>query len=174
MVIAFIVGDVIMFKTGIDEVDLNILSSLQENSRTPFTKIAEKLGVSDATIHLRVKKMEDMGLIEKYTIIINDKEIGQPVTTYVLIRVDPGTVENVCMNLMELEDVYEVCEIHERYDILVKVRGSGLEDIRDTLIQKIRSITDVVGSEAYTVYKTWKRDLGVLIESLEEKSMVKK
>jgi Lrp/AsnC family transcriptional regulator for asnA, asnC and gidA len=163
-----------MLNMEIDEVDLNILSSLQENSRTPFTKIAGKLGVSDATIHLRVKKMEELGLIEKYTIIVNEKEIGQPVTTYVLIRVDPGTVEDVCLKLRELDEVYEVCEIHERYDILVKVRGSGLEDIRDTLIQKIRSITDVVGSEAYTVYKIWKRDLGVRIDSLEEKAMVKK
>jgi DNA-binding Lrp family transcriptional regulator len=74
------------------------------------------------------------------------------------------------MKLRELEDVYEVCEIHERYDILVKVRGSGLEDIRDTLIQKIRSITDVVGSEAYTVYKTWKRDFGVRMDGLKEKN----
>jgi Lrp/AsnC family transcriptional regulator for asnA, asnC and gidA len=164
---------VILLNTEIDAVDLNILSFLQENSRTPFTKIAEKLRVSDATIHLRVKKMEELGLIEKYTIIINEEDIGKPVTTYVLIRVDPGTVEDVCMKLRELEDVYEVCEIHERYDILVKVRGSGLEDIRDTLIQKIRSITDVVGSEAYTVYKTWKRDLGVRIESLEEKALVR-
>ena len=156
----------------IDAIDRSILSSLQENSRTPFTKIAEKLGVSDATIHLRVKKMEELGVIEKYTIIINEEEIGQPVTIYVLIRVDPGTVEEVCMKLRALEDVYEVCEIHERYDILVKVRGSGLEDIRDTLIQKIRSITNVVGSEAYTVYKTWKRDLGVRIEQLEETALV--
>jgi Lrp/AsnC family transcriptional regulator for asnA, asnC and gidA len=167
MAIAYSRSDVIVLNKEIDEVDLNILSSLQENSRMPFTRIAEKFGVSDATIHLRVKKMEDLGVIEKYTIIINEQAIGQPVTTYVLIRVDPGTVEEVCMNLRELDEVYEVCEIHERYDILVKVRGSGLEDIRNTLIQKIRSITDVVGSEAYTVYKTWKRDFGVQIESLE-------
>jgi len=161
-----------MANEKIDEVDLNTLSILQEDSRTPFTKIAERIGVSDATVHLRVKKMEERGIIKRYTIILNEEELGKPFTTYVLIRVDPGTVEDVCMKLMELEDVYEVCEIHERYDILVKVRGSGLEDIRDTLIQKIRSITDVVGSEAYTVYKTWKRDLGVRIESLEEKAMV--
>ena len=38
--------------------------------------------------------------------------------------------------------------------------GYGLDEVRDILIQKIRSIPDVVGSEAYTVYKTWKRDLG--------------
>jgi DNA-binding Lrp family transcriptional regulator len=102
-------------------------------------------------------------LIEKYTVIINEEKMGKPVTTYVLIRVDPGTVEDVCMKLLELEDVYEVSEIHERYDILVKIRGDSLDEVRDILIQKLRSIPDVVGSEAYTVYKTWKRDTGIEI-----------
>ena len=155
-----------------DDVDLNILSILQNNTRTPFTKIAQKLGVSDATIYLRVKKMEEMGLIEKYTLIINEEKIGKPVITYVMIRVDPGAVENVCTKLMELDEIYEISEIHEQYDILVKIRGRNLESIRDTLIRKIRSIPNVLGSEAHTVYKTWKRDVGVRIEDLREKVLV--
>ena len=161
----YIVSVVILMNAEIDEVDLNILSFLQEDSRMPFTKIAEKLGVSDATIHLRVKKMEALNIIEKYTLIINEKEIGKPVTAYVLIRVDPSTVEDVCTKLMELEDVYEVCEIHERYDILIKIRGDNLDEVRDIIINKIRSIPDIVGSEAYTAYKTWKQDLGVKIDA---------
>ena len=155
-----------MLSTDIDEVDLTILASLQENARTPFTKIAEKLGVSDATIHLRVKKMEELGVIEKYTLIINEEAIGKPVITYVLIRVDPSTVEEVCRRLMDLEDVYEVCEIHERYDILVKIRGSGLDEVRDIIINQIRSIPHILGSEAYTAFKTWKQDVGVRMETL--------
>lgn len=146
-----------------DEVDVNILAILQEDARTPFTKIAEKLSVSDATIHLRVRKLEDAGVIEKYTIVLNEEKMGRPVTIYVLIRVDPGTVEEVCTKLSELEEVYEVCEIHERYDILVKIRGDSLDEVRDILIQKLRSIPDVVGSEVYTVYRTWKRDAGIAI-----------
>jgi Lrp/AsnC family transcriptional regulator for asnA, asnC and gidA len=147
----------------IDEVDLRILAILQDDARTPFTRIAQQLGVSDATIHLRVRKLEDAGVIEKYTIVLNEEKMGRPVTTYVLIRVDPGTVEDVCTRLLELEEVYEVYEIHERYDILVKIRGDSLDEVRNILIQKLRSIPDVVGSEAYTVYKTWKRDAGIAI-----------
>lgn len=154
---------------GLDEVDFDILSILQDDARTPFTKIAKRLGVSDATIHGRVRKMEDKDLIEKYTTIINDEMIKDYISAHVLIRVEPGTVEKVCTRLMELDEVLEICEIHERYDIIVKVRGSSLEEIRDTLIQKIRSIPDVVGSETYTVFKTWKRNLGVRIEHLKEK-----
>jgi Lrp/AsnC family transcriptional regulator for asnA, asnC and gidA len=146
----------------IDKVDVNILSMLQDDARTPFTKIADKLKVSDATIHLRVKKMENMGLIEKYTIIVNEEEIGKPITTYILIRINPGTVEQVCNALLQIEEVYEVCEIHERYDIIVKIRGRNLDEVRD-IIKMLRSIPDILGSEAYTVYKTWKKDYGVNI-----------
>jgi len=149
----------------LDHYDRNILSILQDDARTPFTKIAETLGVSDATIHFRVKKMEEMGLIEKFTIIMNEKKAGMPITTYILIRVDPGSVEDVCTKLRELHEVYEVYEIHERYDILVKVRGRDLEEIRDILIQKIRSIPDIMSSEAYTVYKTWKQDARIQIRN---------
>ena len=113
-----------------------------------------------------------MGLIEKFTVVLNEEKLGGPITTYVLIRVDPGTVEHVCRQLLELEEVYEIAEIHERYDILVKVRGRSLDAVRDILIQKIRPLPDVVGSEAYTVYKTWKRDFGIKIESLEEKTTI--
>ena len=146
----------------LDNVDVGILSRLQQDARTPFTKIAEELGVSDATIHLRVRKLESHNLIEKYTIILNEAHI-QPITTYVLIRVTPGSVEDVCKELTQIEEIYEVSEIHERYDILAKIRGRDLSQVRDMLIQQIRAIPHIVGSEAYTVYKTWKRDYGVNI-----------
>jgi Lrp/AsnC family transcriptional regulator for asnA, asnC and gidA len=150
-----------MSKT-IDEVDMNILSMLQDDARTPFTKIAKKLNVSDATIHLRVKKMENMGLIEKYTIVVNEEGLGKPITSYILIRINPGTVEQVCNELLQFDEVYEICEIHERYDIIVKIRGHNLDEVRD-IIKNLRSIPDILGSEAYTVYKTWKKDFGVNI-----------
>jgi Lrp/AsnC family transcriptional regulator for asnA, asnC and gidA len=146
----------------LDHIDVGILSWLQQDARTPFTKIAEELGISDATVHLRVRKLEDLNLIEKYTIVINDDAL-QRITTYVLIRVAPGSVEDVCQELSQIDEIYEVSEIHERYDILAKIRGRDLGQVRDMLIQRIRAIPHIVSSEAYTVYKTWKRDYGVNI-----------
>ena len=96
----------------LDHIDVGILSWLQRDARTPFTKIAEDLGISDATVHLRVRKLEDRNLIEKYTIIINDDAL-QPITTYVLIRVTPGSVEAVCQELSQIDEIYEVSEIHD-------------------------------------------------------------
>jgi Lrp/AsnC family transcriptional regulator for asnA, asnC and gidA len=148
----------------LDDVDLNILAMLQDNARTPFMRIAKKLDLSDATIHLRVRKMEQMGIIERYTVVLNEK-VGKPIVTYVLLRISPGTIEDVCARLMDIDAAYEICEIHERYDILVKIRGQNLDDIRNVLINKIRAIPNVVGSEAYTVFKTWKHDWGLQVKT---------
>jgi len=147
----------------LDDVDIGILSRLQQDSRIPFTKIAKELGISDATVHLRVRKLVAQNIIEKYTVIINEDHL-QPFSTYVLISVTPGNVEAVCKELSQIDEIYEVSEIHERYDILAKIRGRDLGQVRNLLIQRIRSIPNIVSSEAYTVYKTWKRDFGVNVD----------
>jgi Lrp/AsnC family transcriptional regulator for asnA, asnC and gidA len=149
----------------LDDVDVGILSRLQRDSRIPFTKIAEELGISDATVHIRVRKLEHQNIIQKYTVVVNEDHL-QPITTYILIRVTPGNVEKICKELSQISEIYEVSEIHERYDVLAKIRARDLGQVRDLLIQRIRSIPNIVSSEAYTVYKTWKRDFGVNIDPL--------
>ena len=141
----------------LDDIDRSILSILQEDARTPYVKIADQLGVSDATIHIRVKKLVNKGIIKQFTVLLDEGQVGQSVTSYVLVRVEPGTIEQVCEALNKLENVFEIYEIHERYDLLVKVKGDSLNEFRDVLIQDMRSIPHILSSEAYTVYKTWKQ-----------------
>ena len=141
----------------LDALDYQILTILQKNARTPFTQIAAVCNVSDATIHGRVHKMEAHGYIKQYSVILDEAKLGKPITAFILIRVDPSAVEAVCQQLVDVDDVDEVYEIHERYDVLIKVKGKDLDAVRDVLVQKIRSIPNIAGSEAYTIYKTWKR-----------------
>jgi len=145
-------------REGLDDVDRKILTLLQADARMPFVKIAEQIGVSDATIHLRVRNLEQHGVIRKFTVVLDDAKLGKPLTAYVLIRVNPGTIDTVCAQLSRIDAVSEVHEVHEQYDVLVKVRGESLPEFRDTLTQQIRTIPHVRGSETYPVYKTWKED----------------
>lgn len=141
----------------LDALDHQILAILQKNARTPFTHIAKLCNVSDATIHSRVQKMESHGHIKQYSLVLNEAMLGKSVTAFILIRVNPSTVETVCQQLIDVDDVDEVYEIHERYDVLIKVKGKDLNAVRNVLVQKIRSIPNIAGSEAYTIYKTWKK-----------------
>ena len=67
----------------IDEIDKKILMYLIDNTRIPFTEIAKKMNVSAGTIHVRVKKLEDAGIIKGSTLVINYEKMGYRFVAYV-------------------------------------------------------------------------------------------
>ena len=56
----------------IDDVNLKIIDILNKDSSTPFVNIAKQIGVSDATIHIRVRRMISAGIINKFTISVDN------------------------------------------------------------------------------------------------------
>lgn len=60
----------------LDEIDHKILEILIENTRIPFTDIAKRLNISAGTIHVRVKKMEQIGLIKGSSLILDYNKLG--------------------------------------------------------------------------------------------------
>ena len=72
-----------MAKFKLDEVDHQILDMLIENARTPFTDIAKKLLVSAGTIHVRVKKMEEEGVIKGSTLTVDYDKMNYSFIAYV-------------------------------------------------------------------------------------------
>ncbi len=58
---------------GIDNIDIKIIDQLKENGRLPFNRIANIIGISEATIRRRLKRMSDEGIIKKFTIILSEK-----------------------------------------------------------------------------------------------------
>ena len=72
-----------MSKMKLDEIDHQILDMLIENTRTPFTDIAKKLLISAGTVHVRVKKMEDYGLIKGSSLILDYDKLGYTFIAYV-------------------------------------------------------------------------------------------
>jgi len=139
----------------LDEIDSKILETLKRDARTPFTEVGRDLGISDATVHVRVNKMMDAGIIKRYTIVVDEETLGRKVHGFALINVNPGSLEDVANQLVENEGVSAVYEIHGPNDILVKAEAGGLDDMRDLML-KIREIPNVTTSELITVYKVWK------------------
>ncbi|MEM3737132.1 MAG: Lrp/AsnC family transcriptional regulator [Candidatus Bathyarchaeia archaeon] len=141
-----------------DDLDLKILYALRFNARKPFLELAKDLGVADATIHARVKKMINEGIIKGFETVIDEEKMGYGVTAFIEIRVKPGAADEVVAKLSKTEGVLEAHEIYGHCDILLKVRTKGLADLRDKLVKEIRELSDVVSSEAYTVLKVAKEE----------------
>jgi len=144
-----------VFGVELDDINYKILATLRRDARTPFTEIGRNLGISDATVHVRVNKMMDEGIIKRYTIVVDEEALGRKVRGFMLINVNPGSLKEVANQLVENERVSAVYEIHGPNDLIVKVEAGDLDEMRD-LVLKVREIPNVATSELITVFKVWK------------------
>src|SRR5688500_19837831 len=78
----------------LDSLDISILNALSKDARTPFTEIAKDLNVSSGTIHVRIRKMETMGIITTSRLNINYRALDIEVIAYVFLRMRPQAVLN--------------------------------------------------------------------------------
>jgi Lrp/AsnC family transcriptional regulator for asnA, asnC and gidA len=140
----------------LDETDYRILEILRRDARTPFTEISRDLGISDATVHVRVRRMKDEGIIKGYTIEVAREALGRNVYGFVLLNVKPGSLEEVANKLIVYEKVSEIYEIHGPNDLIVKIWATNLEEMRDLML-KIRETPNLASSELITVFKVWKK-----------------
>ena len=82
-------------KSDLDQLDRKILNFLQEDSRIPFTNIAKKLKVPDTTVHFRVRKLKELGIIKKFSIIIPPAALGFRVIAWITLKVGGHIVEDI-------------------------------------------------------------------------------
>lgn len=144
---------------GLDEIDRKIIKILRKDARTPFTEVGRELEISDATVHVRVKRMLNDDIIKRYTVIVDEAILGKKVSGFVMLNVTPGSLEEVIEHLLELEYVNEIYEIHGQNDLILKFWAANLDEMRDYLL-KIREVSHVTNSELITIYKVWQTQTG--------------
>lgn len=132
----------------IDEVDKQILHFLIDNTRTPFTEIAKQMNVSAGTIHVRVKKMEEAGIIKGTTLIVDYGRMGYDFIAYVgILLTKSNKTEAVMKKLREIPNVTVASVISGKYNIFCKIRAKDTSDAKD-VIYRIDDIDDVLRTES--------------------------
>ena len=141
----------------IDGVDRTILRMLQDDARIAFRKIAEEIGVSEATIFVRVRKLLERGVIKRFTTLVSPEMIGKGLTAFVLINADPKKLQNVFKALNEMDDIYEVYDVTGSYYAIVKIRTENRDRLKE-IIDKIGLIDGVTSTETAIVLKCLKEE----------------
>jgi len=141
-----------------DKTDAEILKILQKDSSKSFVDIAKELRVTDGTIHQRIKKLKRMGAIKRFTVELDHKILGESSIAFIFINIQPGYIESISKTISDFENIMEVYEVHTRGDLLVKIRASSPEGLRNIVINKIRAIEGIVSTELIPVFKRWKEE----------------
>lgn len=143
---------------ALDYVNLQILDILAKDSSTPFVNIAKQIGISDATVHLRVRRLIDEGIIRRFTLSLNNDLLGYDHLVFAGINIRSGFADQVTEELSNLEEVLEIHEMHNRFDLFLKIRAKDLNHMRDIIENKIRKLPHILETELMTVLKTKKEE----------------
>lgn len=121
-------------KDNIDDISLKILGLLQENARMSYTEIGQKIGMASTSVKERVQKLEDAGIIKKYTVQLDDEKLGYPINAIITLSCSGAYTpkEQVIVDmLMQYHQVSEVLRISGKNDFLIKVSVQSMEEYKE-------------------------------------------
>ena len=138
----------------LDGIDKQILDHLVENARTPILEIVRKIGASGASVHHRVRKMEEIGVISGSYIKINQEKLGYSTRAFVGIFLEKAThhTETVAM----LEKIPEVTSCYYttgNWSLLVQLNCKDNNHLSCLLSEKIQNLKGVLRTETYICLK---------------------
>ena len=144
----------------LDAIDRKILTCLQANSRSSLQEIGTAVGLSASPCWGRIKKMEEAGVIEGYTVRLNPQAIGFADTVLVQVTLDShsdNTLEKFGEVLRSIPEVVEAHLVSGDYDYLLRVVVRDTRDHERLLREKLYKIKGIRHSRSSFVLRTLKK-----------------
>lgn len=138
------------FEEKLDEKDLQVLAEIQENAKRTTSQISKRISIPITTVHNRIKKLEKLGIIKKYTVTVDHAKLGKSIAAYVMVSVIymlPSGIkvsqEDVAKHIKGLAGVESVEIMTGETDLLVKIRVKDIAELNDFVIRKLRKVEGV-------------------------------
>lgn len=145
--------------TKVDDLDLRILSELSNDASISIPKLSKKIKVNPSVIYSRIKRLVKRNLIKRFTIVVNNTELGYAVKSLTGVNMDSKKRDSVIEELFSIEGVREVAEVTGRFDILVTMYAKGLDEMHKIVSEKIGRIDGILSSESFIEMKTRERSM---------------
>lgn len=146
----------------IDKKDQMILNELKKNSRNSTKNIAKNIQIPRVTVHDRIQKMKEKGIIKKYSTIVDYNKIGLNTKAFIFVSFLHNTnvsQRELAKRIEKIKGVYGVHIISGEYDLLLKVRGKSLEEIGKFVVDKLRELKGVGRTLTMPCFETIKEEI---------------
>ncbi|HIS81628.1 MAG TPA: Lrp/AsnC family transcriptional regulator [Candidatus Scatomonas merdavium] len=133
-----------MFLDGLDETDQKIVRLLIENARMSYSDIGQKTGISRVAVKARIQALEQRGIIEEYTTIINPRKISGAVSCYFEIETTPEALALVTDTLNQNETVTQIYRVTGKNKLHVHAVAASAEELEKLLQEVIDPLPGVL------------------------------
>jgi Lrp/AsnC family transcriptional regulator for asnA, asnC and gidA len=131
-----------------DKTDLKILEILTQDAKKPYTEVAKKAFVSPGTVHVRMNKMEEAGIIEKTTLRLNYAKLGYDITAFIGIYLEKSALYDQVLG--KLKNIPEITSIHYttgNYSMFVKIHCRDTNHLKEVLHDKMQQVEGIDRTE---------------------------
>ena len=125
-----------MFLEGLDALDRKIIQLLIKNARISYSDIGQEVGISRVAVKARIQALEQRGIIEEYTTIINPQKISGAVSCYFEIETLPDTLSEVTETLKQNEVITQVYRVTGKNKLHVHAVAASSEEM-ENLVREV-------------------------------------
>ena len=134
----------------IDKLDKQILAILMDNAKRAYTDIAQELYVSGGTIHVRMKKLEDAGIVQSYNLTVDHSKLGYDICAFLGIYLDKSSLyDDVAESLKDIPEIVSAHYTTGLYNIFAKIICKDTNHLREVLHDKIQNISGIQRTETF-------------------------
>jgi len=133
----------------VDDLDLQLLSELKNDGSISIPLLAKKLNINASVLYSRIKRLIKKKMIKKFTIDIDETQLGFGVKAYVGINRDPKFKEEIHENLLKIGEIDRIIEVTGRFDLLVGALAEDLEQLHSIVVDKIGKINGIQNTETF-------------------------
>ena len=142
----------------LDDKDIDILSLLKKNAKNTTQQISRELNIPITTVHNRIKKLESSGIIEKYTVVLNQSKLGRKVSARLALRVTKLADQyKICNDVLNIDCVDKVYQVTGDYDIIASVRVRDIEELHSLIMMQLRTMPEIQNTSTTIVLKEFRK-----------------
>ncbi|MCS4539795.1 MAG: Lrp/AsnC family transcriptional regulator [Thaumarchaeota archaeon] len=147
----------------LDEVDMKIISALYKDASVSIPKLSKDLNLNLSVTYSRIKRLMRRGVIEQFTLMVNEGKLGFPASAIVGVNLDPKLRELAMEEIAKLEAVREMKEVTGRFDVFVTLRAKTIEEIHKLVAEVVGKIQGVNQAEMFVEVATRRPAIGFKI-----------
>ena len=133
----------------VDDLDLKLLSELKKDGNISIPFLAKKLNINASVLYSRIKRLIKKKMIKKFTIDIDETQLGFGVKAYVGINRDPKFKTIIHENLLKIAEIDRIIEVTGRFDLMVGALAEDLEQLHSIVVDKIGKIDGIQNTETF-------------------------
>lgn len=146
---------------NIDKLDFDILEAMLQSSDISYADLGKQLFVSAGTIHLRIKKLEEAGIVKGRKLDVNFKALGYDVVAFIGVYLEKSSLyDKVAAQMAQIPEIVRLCYTTGNYSMFIEIMCKDIKQLREVLHDKLQKITGIERTETFiSLEENFKRNV---------------